>query len=1297
MRRWISIIVLMVVLLALGVVGTLGWAISSEAGSRWLVTQLQQWLPGELRVGAIKGRFLDKIRLEEFSYHHQDWRLEAAVLRLAWQSKGWGMEIQRLQGDDVRLRLPEFKDRSVIIPDLTLPIPVQINELRLAPVTAIYADKPPVTLDSIVIRARAGDTLTVSQLQVRSSRFALDAHGKMDLHQPHDLAIRMQWSTDFALDGNRVTWRGKGSVGGNPYHLTFVNRITHPSLIHMRGAFHHLPDVNSKKRWSLQCRWDELHWPWQEQLTQWQSQAGDLKARGSVKDYQLTLQTRLTGDHLPVGEWTLQGQGDAERFTLQSLQGQVLQGQVQAKGQVHWRPALTAQLQVTAQQLVFTELWSDWPAEITADGDMMAEWDGQAVIVKQLEITSPDASSVVRLQGEATALMNGESPRFQGRLNWQALRWPLTGTAHFKSEQGNLALDGALNAYKATFAGQLGGPQIPPGRWRGTATGDLSSLQIEALRGDLLDGVVTTQGKLNWDPAWDWQVAVTGEKLNPGSYWQDWPGELVLNMNSRGHWQAGKALEAQVAVSEIKGQLRGYPVSLETQLAVGKDDFQLDNFDLKSGTARLTANASFGDKLQGNWQVAIPDMADLWPEASGRLSGVGEISGASQNPIVEATLEGDRLRVQKKRLRRLQARLTTQNAGRIQMQSELEGLRWGENLLLTYLTLSGRGDIADHQATITATIPRSDLTLQLQGGFIDLKAMHWQGTLRQLTLTSGAFGDWGLSKPPSLKISPTAVSLASSCLRNRQPAGGRICAELDWQLAKADTVLQLNLNRVPLGLGQVFFPEAWNISGTLNGDVMGRVGADGTLRSEAALNITPGSVTVGWEGAKTRRQHQGGELQCRITAQGLEGDLLLRLEKQGRLEANMTMPRLTRLAIEGRQPLAGRLSVTRLPLGLLPFASWGMEAVKGRLEGDITLNGTLGQPRLQGQLRIRDGAVKVSDLGLDLKDLQITAKTTQPNQIRLDGKVQSGEGRADLKGNMDLDSLSQWRIKAHLGGENLEIIDTSNAQLLASPDLSVTVMPNALDVQGNITIPDGKVTPVITAFTQNAVRVSDDTVIVNSSEAALETKQKQTWAISGRVRLEVAPTVTLQLADFRSRLQGAIEVTKHSHESALGDGELRLLDGEYRAYGQDLRVRQGVIAFVNEPIVNPSLDIKATRRIYGDKPIVFAGIHITGRLKSPRFALFSEPPLEDQSEILSYLTLGDALNLDEDNGDDPVSVGIYLLPNFYISYGINRVEDEKVYSMRYELGERFWIEGEFIEGKFDQEESGIDFSYTIER
>jgi autotransporter translocation and assembly factor TamB len=137
--------------------------------------------------------------------------------------------------------------------------------------------------------------------------------------------------------------------------------------------------------------------------------------------------------------------------------------------------------------------------------------------------------------------------------------------------------------------------------------------------------------------------------------------------------------------------------------------------------------------------------------------------------------------------------------------------------------------------------------------------------------------------------------------------------------------------------------------------------------------------------------------------------------------------------------------------------------------------------------------------------------------------------------------------------------------------------------------------------------------------------------------------------------------------------------------------------FNREPIDDPSLQIRAVRRIYGDKPIVYAGIHITGRLKSPRFALFSEPPLEDQSEILSYLTLGDALNLDEDDGDDPVSLGIYLLPNFYVSYGINRVEDEKVYSVRYELGERFWIEGEFIEGKFNQEERGIDFSYTIER
>jgi translocation and assembly module TamB len=1293
MRRWIGIVFLTLVLLIVGIAGAIGWVISSETGSRWLVTQLQQWLPGELQVGAMEGRVLDAVRIEDFSYRYQDWRVEAAVLELAWQAKGWGVEIQRLQGKNLQLRLPEFADKLVIIPDLALPIPVRVHDLQLAPVTVIYADKPPVFLDSIRLEARAADTLTVSRLQVLASRFNLDADGKMDLHNPHDLAINLRWSTDLELGGNPVKLRGKGVIEGNPQHLTFTHQITHPTLVHMQGVVDNLPDVLSKVRWSLQCQWDKLQWPWQNQSTQWQSQQAHLTASGSFKDYQLTLQTQLAGKYIPPGFWTLQASGDAEQLTVQSLQGKVLQGQLQAKGQARWQSVLTAQLQVTMEQMAFTELWPDWPAAVTANGDILAEWDNQTVKVKQFAITLPDNNTVFALQGDAR-VMDG-SPRFQGQLSWRELRWPLTDTAQFESIQGSLAMEGTLNAYKANFAGDIGGPQIPQGRWRGTATGDANGLQVETLQGDVLEGTVTAQGELNWDSALNWQMAVSGEKLNPGSRWQDWPGELALTMNSYGRWQGG-GLETQVNVPAVKGQLRGYPVSLQTQFVKQKGQFQLNNLDLKSGTARLTANVRFGDRLKGDWRVAIPDLAALLPEAGGSLNGAGEIGGTFEKPIVEATLDGDRLRLQENRLRRLTARINTQKSGGIRLQGELENLRWTKNRLLTHLHLSGRGDFIDHQATIAAKTPQGDLTLQLQGGFSETAAMNWQGTVQKLTATSAALGDWALNKPTSLRVSPAAVSLASNCLQNRQEAGGAICTELNWLSKETGAVLQMDLNRVPLGLGRVFFPAAWNISGILNGNVLGRVGLDGTLRCEAALRITPGTVTVGWEGAKTTQPHRGGTLQGTVTAQGLQGDMLLRLEEQGRIEASVRMPRFTHLPVQDTQPLSGQLRMVAVPLGFLPLTPLGIEDVEGIIEAAITLDGTLTQPRLQGQANIQDGAAKVTDLGLDLKDLQVTAKTTQPNQIRLDSSLQSGEGWVDLTGDIDLASLQQWRIKADLRGEDLEIIDTSTAQLLASPDLTLTVKPGDLDIQGDLKIPDGKITPVITAFTQDAVRVSDDTVLVNSNEQQLIIEEDHAWAISAQVQLEVAPKVTLQLADFGSRLQGAITITKRPQESAVGNGELRLLDGEYRAYGQDLRVRQGVIIFAHEPIDNPSLDIRAIRRIYGDKPIVFAGIHITGQLKSPRFALFSEPALQDQSEILSYLTLGDALNLDEDNGDDPLSVGIYLLPNFYISYGINRVEDEKVYSVRYELGERLWIEGEFIEGKFNQEERGIDFSYTIE-
>ncbi|MBR7560534.1 translocation/assembly module TamB domain-containing protein, partial [Mycobacterium tuberculosis] len=67
-------------------------------------------------------------------------------------------------------------------------------------------------------------------------------------------------------------------------------------------------------------------------------------------------------------------------------------------------------------------------------------------------------------------------------------------------------------------------------------------------------------------------------------------------------------------------------------------------------------------------------------------------------------------------------------------------------------------------------------------------------------------------------------------------------------------------------------------------------------------------------------------------------------------------------------------------------------------------------------------------------------------------------------------------------------------------------------------------------------------------------------------------------------------------------GEIRTVQGRYRAWGQSLDVETGLIRF-NGPYANPSLDILALR----PNIAVRAGVQVQGTANAPRVRLYSDP------------------------------------------------------------------------------------------
>ena len=179
-----------------------------------------------------------------------------------------------------------------------------------------------------------------------------------------------------------------------------------------------------------------------------------------------------------------------------------------------------------------------------------------------------------------------------------------------------------------------------------------------------------------------------------------------------------------------------------------------------------------------------------------------------------------------------------------------------------------------------------------------------------------------------------------------------------------------------------------------------------------------------------------------------------------------------------------------------------------------------------------------------------------------------------------------------------------------------------------------------------------------------------------------------------------------------GTGEINILKGRYRAYGQFLDIENGRLLFTGVPLTNPGLDIPAIRKSNG----ITTGIKVGGRLQQPQLELFSIPAM-GQTDTLSYLllgrpmenatgaegammakaalalglaggdqlarTIGDRFGLDEMRVESSESrdqaslvVGRYLSPRLYVSYGVGLIESFNTLNLRYQISDKWQLKTE---------------------
>lgn len=341
-----------------------------------------------------------------------------------------------------------------------------------------------------------------------------------------------------------------------------------------------------------------------------------------------------------------------------------------------------------------------------------------------------------------------------------------------------------------------------------------------------------------------------------------------------------------------------------------------------------------------------------------------------------------------------------------------------------------------------------------------------------------------------------------------------------------------------------------------------------------------------------------------------------------------------------RRQLPGDLtidvSMDSLDLGFLNGVPSGIDSISGKLDANIMVRGSWDVPGLAGDVRVYDGALTLTGLGVRHEGvsawLMLSGDTIVVNEITVDGP----SGTAVFTGFVHLENLTTAVLALDVSMKEFRAIDVPDfLTLTGDASLSLIGPVFGATVSGTGTVSDGVL--YFADLVEKEIIDLEASEFAGVVDMALIRREGLQSGFSNRfvdslridsLRLDMGANAIMRSSEANILLTGQVLVSKVADQYRL-DGILNTSRGTYRLplpleVTREFTVTRGEVRYLGTADLDAEIDIDAfheMRTTTGDNVTVF--VNVGGTLYVPELTLSSDirPPIPE-TEVISYLLWG---------------------------------------------------------------------------